>query len=316
MISSADLASPSELRQYKLIGRILEVSEETGHRQVPTESLYRGGHLLNADERAMDADLAAFKARGWVDYFASVAGIDEVVLKQPGADAGEAFEKFRTNPRNRVPAARDALVQWLYDEYLDGNSYPVINRFSESAFENFYGVPFTWPEVIRACTWLHSEGFIAGTRTNAGVVPRPSITPKGIRFVEGRASVNDQHNGGVTTVTNNHLKVEGSSGVNVALNSQNVNQSNSVTIEQIEQTTKFIGSARSLVPALGLDGDQQERALQVIGELEVESTSTAPNQGRLKQLMGKVLEIVVTGTATGVADALVAMGNGVIGSLG
>ena len=85
-----------------------------------------------------------------------------------------------------------------------------------------------------------------------------------------------------------------------------------MTEAQVQQIKDFIGSTRDLLSALGLGSGQQEIVGEIVDELETETRSGAPRQGKMTKLAGKVVDIVVTGTATGMVNALVAMGNSVI----
>lgn len=104
--------------------------------------------------------------------------------------------------------------------------------------------------------------------------------------------------------------------MSVAVSSSNVDQFNTMTYEQINQTKGFIGSTRDLLPAPGLSVEQQTLVGQIIDELEVETSSAAPRQIKMEELAEKGVEIAVTDTASGMVNALVAMGNGAIAGLG
>ncbi|MDJ0316158.1 hypothetical protein [Arthrobacter antibioticus] len=284
--------------------------------QVSTDWFYQNAGDTTRDAAQLTGDFETLQEKGWLWFEKSIVGIDEVVLTQPGNDIAEEFGVLRDSPRERVKAARDRVLHWLYDSDLAGISSPVIDRFFESGHANYYGTPFSETELERACNWLHDEELIAGTKTWGGPIPRPNITNKGTRVVESGESVNAQSGNGGTTVHNNNINIKDSHSLNVAAGSSHVSQSNTLTIEQISQTTQFVESARSLVPLLGLPEDGQVLAGQLVDQLEAEVAAPVPSQSKMKELVSKVVDIAVTGTATGLVNALVTLGTGMMTSLG
>ena len=105
----------------------------------------------------MTGDFESLQQREWLWFERSVAGIDEVVLTQTGLDVIEEFEELGSSPQKRAMAARDHMLRWLYDCYREGNPSPVIDRFFDSEFVNFYGAAFIEADIERAGDWLHSK---------------------------------------------------------------------------------------------------------------------------------------------------------------
>lgn len=308
--------SKSGLRHLILISAL--VGTNSADCQLTTYSHYQAAKDQGREKSTLTADFDALSERGWLWFERAGSGIDDVVLTQKGVDAADDFNALRSARRKRAMATRTELLSWLYDCYLAGNQSPAIDGFFGTGNAHFYGSPFTEADVELACGYLHDEGLIAGTKAWGGLIPRPNITSIGVRAVEAESLGNPRIAAGATIVTNhnNHVNFENSHSINVALNSQNVNQSNTVTIEQIKLTKDFIGSTRDLLPALGLSSEQQEAVGEIVDALEAETTSDAPQPSKMKELAGKVVEIVVTGTASGMVNALVAMGEGAILGLG
>lgn len=288
---------------------------DSSHR-APTRALYQEAKDQGKDRSGLTSDFRALGERGWLWFDEASSGIDDVVLTQSGIDAVEEFESLRTSPQKRNMAARDRLLHWLYDAYVSDASPTGVDEFIEHDTANFYGFPFTNIEVERAAAWLYREEHISGIETSGAEIVRPEITTKGSRVVESGASVNAPEGNGGTTLHTNNIEIHDSHSLNLVTGSSHVTQSNTVSIEQRTKTSEFIGSTRDLLPMLGLTGEQQALVGQIVDELEVETSSVAPQQSKMKELANKALEIVVTGTASGMVNALVAMGNGVILGLG
>jgi hypothetical protein len=102
------------------------------------------------------------------------------------------------------------------------------------------------------------------------------------------------------------VHVQGSSGVNVAVDSSNVTQSNTLTQGQIDQVEKMLGSVRAMLTpsTAGVSDDVAAQAEVITGQLEEEIKSSAPQPTVVKALGLKLMELAATGTVQGVVDAL------------
>lgn len=309
----AEAKSTSGLRQLELLAKLVELAPQFPGEQVQTPGFYNEGHLWGLDVKALDSDFSVLKSKEWIYYERSIAGIDDILILQAGKDVVEAFESERSDPVKRNAAVRNAFLAWLYEEYNADNDNPDTARFYESKHGKYLGSEISEREVKRAVDWLVDSELISVTPM-LNAFTRPVITPKGVSTVElgGRAETALLEKG--MSVTN--VNISGSHGVNVAVDSSDVQQSNTVTSEQRERVNKFVGSAQAMLPGLELEQGKEAQALEVIKELEAEVLTEAPKQGRVKELIGKVIDIAVTGTATGMVNALVAMGESAMSSMG
>lgn len=309
----AEAKSSSGLRQLLLLAKLVEIAPEFPGQQVQTPGLYNEGHLWGLDVDALNSDFAVLKGREWIFYERSSSGIDEIIVLQAGKDIVEALESERSDPVKRSMAVRNSFLAWLYEEYITENDNPHTSAFYESRHGKILGSKITDLEVKRAVEWLAAGELISVTSMLNGFT-RPIISQRGVAVVElgGRAETALLDKGMSVT----HVNITNSNGVNVAVDSSDVQQSNTVTVEQREQINKFVESAKVMLPLLGLDQVKQDEALVIVGDLATETADVAPKQSRLKELLGKVVDIAVAGTATGMVNALVSMGETAMASIG
>lgn len=308
----AESRSVSGLRQLLLLEKLVDIAPQFPREQVQTAGLYNEGHLWGMDVQALDNDFSVLKMKGWIYYESSLGGIDDVVILQAGRDVVHAFSEERENPVKRNTAIRSSILSWLYEEYNAGNDSPNTTAFYNGKHGRYLGKEITPLEMKRAVEWLVSMQLIEVTPMLNGFT-RPIITPQGVDSVElgDRAEAVLLEKG----ITVTQVNISDSSGVNVAVESSGVQQSNTVTVEQRKNIENFIGSARGMLPSLGLSGDDQTRVIEIVDELDSEASSVVPKQSRARELIGKVLDIAVTGSATAMVNALVAMGESVLASL-
>ncbi|MFF1254928.1 hypothetical protein ACFVYC_20870 [Pseudarthrobacter sp. NPDC058329] len=305
MVAVEDIAQTSTgLRHLRLMAALTELEPLDSNRQVGVGTLYNEPERWGLDKQGISNDLEALQGRGWIWFERAGAGIQTVVVVQPGVDAADEFGQLRGNRRRRTQAVRDAVLNWLYDLYLGGDEASGISDFLTSESNQYFGDPYSGDELERAATWLMAEEYIDGIETFSGELARPEITTKGIRVIEAEQSVNKALTSAGMTV--NEINISDSQGVNVAVASSNVTQSNTLSKGQIDQLEKVIGSVRALLNpmVLGVTEDVAEAAQAITGEVEEEIHSSAPSAGTVKTLLLKLMELAATGTVQGGVDAL------------
>jgi len=236
-------------------------------------------------------------------FEASSAGIQTVVLNQSGIDIAGEFKALQTDPRRRVREIRDGALQWLYDRHLTDIDSGVFADFLDSPNGQFLGSPYSVEELNRAMVWLLDEEYMTGIRTYGSDLIRPMITTKGSKAVERGQSVNSSFDpSGVT----NNVSISGSNGVNFAWNSSHVTQSNTMTQEQIDGIERIVGSVRAMLNpmVLGVSEESTTQAQFIANQVEEEIRTQAPDGGKVKALLLKLVELAATGTVQGGIDAL------------
>jgi hypothetical protein len=296
--------SKTGLRHLQLISTLIDFEHLDSNRQVGVGALYEDAKERGLPRQSVTGDLEALQDRGWLWFEKANVGIQTVVLNQAGVDVAEEFKDMKSNPRLRTQQIRDDILNWLYDIYLsDGIAYGM-SDFLTSDRAHFYGEPYTDSELLRAVRWLRDEEYVKGTGASGGELIRPELTAKAIRTIETGKSVNELLKSAGVSVTEVH--VQGSSGVNIAVDSSNVTQSNTLTQGQIEQVEKMLGSVKAMLTPVtaGISDDVASQASVITGQLEKEIQSPAPKPGVVKALGVKLMELAATGTVQGVVDAL------------
>ncbi|WP_160665136.1 hypothetical protein [Pseudarthrobacter sp. ATCC 49987] len=299
--------SPSGQRQLRLIEVLSGLEPVDDHYQVDIEALEKDPEQWGFSSLALAGDLEAMKSWGWLDYWESLEGIGSVLLKQPGLDAANGFGELKSNRSRRAQHLRDAVLNWLYDQDVSGGHVSGISDFLESASNQYLGDPYSQDELYRATKWLLEEEYIKGHKASGGELIRPSVTTKGSRIVEAEQSVNQALTSAGLTM--NNVTITDSQSVNVALQSSNVTQSNSMTQGQVEVVERILGSVRAMVNplVLGVTEDVTTQAQIVANDVEEEIHSSAPDSGKVKALLLKLVDHAATGTVQGGIDALNAM---------
>lgn len=297
----------SGLRHLQLLSGLVEWQPLGGGRQVDVTEMYNVARLEGRPRESVTSDLEALQERGWMWFERSGAGIESVVLTQPGIDAAEDFMALRTDPRRRVKEIRDAVLNWLYDEQLNGGNVFGISDFLKSSKNHYLGEPYSEEELARATNWLVDEEYIDGMKTWGAELVRPTITTKGSKVIEAEHSVNRALD--AAGVTMNNVTITGSQAVNVAFQSSNVTQSNSMTQGQVEVVERILGSVRAMLNplVLGVTQDVTTVAQIVANEVEEEIRSETPDGSKVKALLLKLADLAATGTVQGGVDALNAM---------
>ncbi len=295
---------------------LTELNPLDSNRQVGVDVLFKEPDRWGLDKQAISNDLEALQERGWIWFERSLVGIQTVVIVQNGVDAAEDFGQLKGNRRRRVQEIRDAVLNWLYDLYVQGVEASGISDFLTSPSNQYFGDQYSEGELGRAATWLLTEGYVDGIETFGGELARPGITTKGIRVIETEQSVNKALTSAGMTV--NEINISDSQGVNVAVASSDVRQTNSLTQGQIDQVEKILGSVRAMLNpmVIGASEEVTMEAQTIVREVEDEIHSESPSTGKVKALLLKLTELAATGTVQGGVDALNAMMQQGISGLG
>jgi len=222
-----------------------------------------------------------------------------VELTHAGVEAVQQIRRLRADPAARRPAARDALLRWLYDRAVAGERSPQLEDFWQSGYSRFLstrGGFFTTVEINDASRWLNDEGYLTGAGTSAGAMLHPVITPKGERLVEnGRSTSEDREVAGDTTIT-----ITNSTGVNVANRSAGVTQAVAVTIteERQRQIRNVADYLEQTAAQLGASTEDVVDVPRLVAELRAMALEPAADRGRLQRLLDTVRQLAI-GAASG-----------------
>lgn len=296
----AELRSPSVLRQFLLLLNIKQFADHNRHRSADITGLYEEAEKFGLDWRTFDSDLETLLDKQWIFYEKASGRTNDVTITQQGVDAADEFGSFMTDPRKRNIAARDAVLQWLYDEHLHGRSSPNIARFTISKYGKFYGDDFTETEISQATRFLRERQFLRGKAAMGGAVIRPEITALGIQKIEDQETPP-----AVAASERSHVfNIHNSGSMNLTTGGNNVSQSITLTSNQVDDVRKVATALREMLPILGIPVERQAEVVEVATELEQETNGPAPAPGRLKSLLNRMMEVLALGTAEGAVEAL------------
>ena len=203
---------------------------------------------------------------GWIAFHAK--------LTPEGRRQVTERQARRTSRRARSVPARDAMLDWMYENTSDvSREAPEIRDFAGTAHAHFEGNPFTESEITTAAEHLSEEGYVTGIKAWGAPLLRPKVTAKGRRAVEsGRYTAHPE----VASSTINSLTIGG----------DNWGQAGAGNVSQ-EQTTgvdpgKFsmlVGDLRGALTELS-EADRA-RAEVYVEMIEGEATSNRPDSGVL-----------------------------------
>lgn len=309
--------SSRTLRQYELLVEAVRIADDTSSNSVMTQPLHElGKERWSVEWRSIDQDLADLMDQDYLFFERTGTGIGNFHLKQSGRDAAEEFEALRSNKRKRAVAIRHLMLEWLHDEYLDGNESPVIDGFLESQHGSFYGSPFTEAEMSRTSYWLRDEGYINGDGSLGGPIARPSLTAKGVKTAEHGTLLSAPAESGAGNVNNNYnLHVTNSHGFNLAAGSPGAVQSNTLTVPQTDEAKKVAEAFRAMMPMFGLSAEVERQGIGIRDELEGALMQPEPDNSRVKKLISKAVEVATLGTTSGVVEAFIGLAEKFMGSI-
>lgn len=287
--------SPSGQRQLRLMQALTELEPLDTDRQVAVAPIRAESDKWGLEPGAVTSDLKYLQALGMLECFESLAGIHNVFIQQPGLDLVKEYRVFIKNKVQRRKACREGFLHWLYE----GEDNPKPFRQDKT----FYGHPYSEQEEIEAKIWLKEEGFIHGPAKGDGDIYYPQITSTGIRVVESGKPVDEWTRKG-SAVTNNSINIHGSQNVNIAQNSSQVKQSNTLNQEQLGKISDVIESYRALSGALKLPEEQFAAAETLVGEIEEEAADVNAEPGKIRLGLERLAGIVTEHGAKGVATAV------------
>lgn len=292
--------SDSELRRLKLLQYLAD--NDTGNTYV---ALPDWASEVGSDSyRKVVADLEGFEARGWVSLAKDMGGGCDAILTGAGRAEIERIQEQRNNRVARYSAARDALLQWLHEEYVTGTSTPNLQDFFTSRCSLYYGAPFETDEINAASRFLKDEGLIDGPGAWGGGIARPTLTSKGIRLAGSSRSVNDPEptaGGGDIHLTINQ---NGDYAVAQAAGHGAVQSFTQTTVEDHkQQILGFAGALEELI---------QAKNLSTISEMpgELRQAAEKNDQGTIARVLNGTRDYLEQHASTGLgALVLVELGN-------
>jgi hypothetical protein len=171
----------------------------------------------DVDQDTLHGLVAALESRGLIQLNRGM-GITAsgAHLTAHGRTIVRQRQEPRSNVKERVAAAREALLDWFYEQKRVGTHFPITERLLDDPRGHFEGDPFTPHEVEHAAKHLSDRSLIKGAG-NAGLL-RAEITTDGEDVVENydgslTGCAASQRSGGSQFVTHFNGPVTGQVGI-------------------------------------------------------------------------------------------------------
>jgi len=215
----------------------------------------------------------------------------------------------------RVWSARDAILLWLYEMKMQGNSSPVVDVDDVQAAADWAAESITPDEVADATNYLKDQGYIKGSGAFGGGVPRPMITSKGENLVAQGLSVRPgpPQEANTTGVTNNY-NVTTHAPTNVAIGSHNFAQTIAPTDEQIEGLLAVADALEQLLASQEpVDADRVQALAE---DLRTAAAEPEQDKNKLMTILSNVIGAVTVAAGSQLGQQVTQLAVGAIQSLG
>lgn len=182
----------------------------------------------------------------------------------------------RKSRRARSMAARDALLDWMFENTSDSSGEaPEIETFAGTPHAHVEGDPFTEGEITAACEHLKAEEYVKGFDAWGSVLIRPTVTPKGRRAVEtDRYTAEPVQQASTHNTVNLHGNNYGQ-----AAAGHTVAQQQTVGVDP-GHLPDLIAAVRDALP--GLDQNDVSGAEAYLTMIDAAARSDEPNRGVLE----------------------------------
>ena len=231
-------------------------------------------------------------------------------LTEAGASLVQQLRQRREDPAARRPAARDALLRWLYEQSATGMHNVMLSGFWLGSYARFLSSAtlFTPAEVNDAARWLHQHGYITGP------IDKPQITPEGERMVEnGRSASEDTAAPGSTNIA-----VTGSSGVTIASHSPGAAQAAVVTVtgEASQHLLSLADYLNQTAAQLGLATEGAAAVPELVSELRAAASEPTGDRTKLARLLDTVRQLAIGAASVPLGAGLQALIHQAVHALG
>ncbi|WP_405862845.1 hypothetical protein OG407_30500 [Streptomyces sp. NBC_01515] len=216
----------------------------------------------------------------------------------------------RRNGPARMEALRLGLVQWLYDYYLEDVRPESTKDFHSSEKDQYLGFPFRGQEVLRALSYMLSNGLIQGVQVDqTDHLLQPFLTPKGLDCAESGKAVSEFLNPPSSNGPTFNVRIDGSQNVVVGTQSDfTQNNTSGIDPEVLARVAHFANVARQGIASYGLGEDQQVEVEQIAQELEAETAADAPDRGRLGRLTDRLVAAIAPAAGSALGGMVMALG--------
>jgi hypothetical protein len=265
-----------------------------------------GKRVSDAARRLVAADLLEFASYG-----------GDVYVTQRGLAAVEKVRQRRNDRPARTAAVRLALINWLYDYYVDGVVRQSTEEFLASDRSYYAGRQVAAAEVNRAVVYLKEQELIEGASVGESVhLFQPNLTSRGLDCAESGKAVSEFVASQASSGPIFNVQIDGSQNVVVGTQSDfTQNNTSGIDAEVLTRLVHFATIARQSLPGSGLDEQQQAVADHVAQELEAEATNDAPDRGRLRKLADRLVDALAPAAGTALGGVVMALGQQAVAAI-
>jgi len=303
-------ADPSVVLRHRVVKWLAEQQREDP-RKIKLNADVAEALAANVDDVVATVDLLGDEGLCQPEDSLNPAS-SSAILTPTGASLASSWATARASRRQRVPACRDALLDWLYeqtDEVAD------VTPFLTDVRAHFFGDQFTEAEANEAVTYLGEVGLATGvTVAEIDSLLRPKVTADGKTCVERcDSSVGAWF---ARTGSGTTFSISNSQGVTIASNSPGATQTVTITTDARQQMLQTADALLATLPVLGLDPEDVDRAHDVAERLRAEAEQEESEPGRLRAVLKDARTIAVSGTGSAAGVGIVALAQQIGQSLG
>ncbi|MER6813570.1 hypothetical protein ABT299_30240 [Spirillospora sp. NPDC000708] len=245
------------------------------------------------------------KDHGFMADSQSTLGTPMAKLSGYGRRWVEARRRRRTDKVQRVKAARNRLLVWLWERQREGAGMPVVEDFLKSPKSIFEGAQMAPDEIDQAAASLRDKGLIHGIEVAQRRGPvRAETTDEGNQCVE-------EHDGDVSE----YERSQRTGGVHFggdnkgAFSVGGYKVQNNSTFIEADTAAKAMGVVeqyRQAKPTIPLPAEVEAEVVEAIDEVEREIASGTPDKGRLRHALERAGNHLNTAVAGAVGNLIAA----------
>jgi hypothetical protein len=228
-----------------------------------------------------------------------------------GIHAVQILHAKRADPKARAAILRAEMLKWLDGQEEEGLQPASFQDFVDAMTED--SETFSERELRGAAQYLHRYELIEAVHveesTDGWIHPR--LTSDGREYVTDHGSdvaefLRERRSGSSTTQHSTTVQISDNNG-NLVIHGENFTQNYNAGIN-VEDLVKFAGGVRQMLPVLGVDPSTENDLAIIADDLHTEATSLAPDRGRLRQLISRLMAGVNAAAPTVAKTMLIAAG--------
>lgn len=216
-----------------------------------------------------------------------------------------------TTAEDRMWNVRDAILLWLYQQKIAGNSGSTRDLARLNADVQWVAEPIANDDWQQATEYLRNGGYITGQGTWGGGTIRASITPRGEHIAAAKQSVRPgPTQPAITTGVTNNYHITNNGPAQVAIGSSDFNQTLTVGSSEDKLTT-----LAELLDRFAEDNPENADEARSVAE-DIRESSADPNRpmAAVRALMASAISTVAVAAGTEIGQQVTDLAVSVIQS--